>query len=133
MYLSNPDEMMASAGASPIGLLIFIWVVISIISILAFHFLFQKVRFEKLPWLNFPIVLFFAAALIIIPIRGGLQLAPINQSAVYFSNKLFANHAAINPLWNFADSWFNKTADKGNPYQYLPIKRQKRGINYPSK
>jgi phosphoglycerol transferase MdoB-like AlkP superfamily enzyme len=74
MYLSSPDEMMASAGASPIGLLIFIWVVISIISILAFHFLFQKVRFEKLPWLNFPIVLFFAAVLII-PIRGGLQLA----------------------------------------------------------
>nr|WP_229363392.1 sulfatase-like hydrolase/transferase [Flectobacillus sp. BAB-3569] len=64
----------------------------------------------------------FFAAVLIIPIRGGLQLAPINQSAVYFSNKLFANHAAINPLWNFADSWFNKTADKGNPYQYLPTK-----------
>lgn len=128
MYLSNPDEMMASAGASPIGLLIFIWVVISIISIFAFHFLFQKLRFEKLPWLNFPIVLFFAAALII-PIRGGLQLAPINQSAVYFSNKLFANHAAINPLWNFADSWFNKTADKGNPYQYLPIKEVEKEVS----
>jgi hypothetical protein len=75
----------------------------------------------------------FFAAVLIIPIRGGLQLAPINQSAVYFSNKLFANHAAINPLWNFADSWFNKTADKGNPYQYLPIRRQKKRYQLPFK
>jgi hypothetical protein len=82
MYLSSPDEMMASAGASPIGLLIFIWVVISIISILAFHFLFQKVRFEKLPWLNFPIVLFFAAVLII-PIRGGLQLPYQSERSIF--------------------------------------------------
>ena len=29
------------------------------------------------------------------PIRGGIQKIPMNQSDVYFSEKLFADHAAI--------------------------------------
>jgi phosphoglycerol transferase MdoB-like AlkP superfamily enzyme len=56
---------------------------------------------------------------LIIPIRGGFQLAPVNQSAVYFSDKAFANYAAVNPIWNFFVSVFEKTSDDYNPYAYF--------------
>ena len=44
------------------------------------------------------------AALLVVPLRGGTQQIPINQSDVYFSDLPFANHAAINPIWNVADA-----------------------------
>lgn len=39
--------------------------------------------------------------LMIIPIRGGVGLAPLNTGKAYFSQSVFANHAAVNPAWNF--------------------------------
>ncbi|MDY4520995.1 MAG: LTA synthase family protein [Bacteroidales bacterium] len=41
------------------------------------------------------------ASLMIIPIRGGLGLAPLNTGMAYFSQSQFANHTAVNPIWNF--------------------------------
>lgn len=41
------------------------------------------------------------AGLSIIPIRGGLGLAPLNTGMAYFSQVQFANHTAVNPIWNF--------------------------------
>lgn len=123
MYLSNPQEMMASAGASPVFLLVGILAILSGLGIFIYlKYLSLHIQKVNTPFYFLPIGLFFTAVLII-PIRGGLQLAPINQSAVYFSNQVFANHAAINPLWNFADSWVNKTAIKQNPYNYIENER----------
>lgn len=42
----------------------------------------------------------FTAAFMLLPIRGGLGVAPINTGVAYFSSYNFANHAAINPPWN---------------------------------
>lgn len=39
--------------------------------------------------------------LMIIPIRGGVGIAPLNTGKAYFSQSVFANHAAVNPAWNF--------------------------------
>ncbi len=49
-------------------------------------------------------VVIFSGALLILPIRGSLGVAPINTGVAYFSTYRFANHAAINPLWNLAYS-----------------------------
>jgi phosphoglycerol transferase MdoB-like AlkP superfamily enzyme len=62
---------------------------------------------------------------LIIPIRGGFQLAPLNQSSVYFSRNNFANHAAINASWNFLHSVVSKGTLNSNPYQYLSPQRAK--------
>ncbi len=40
----------------------------------------------------------------IIPVRGGTGIAPLNTGMAFFSTNLFANHLAINPVWNFAYS-----------------------------
>ena len=53
-----------------------------------------------------------------IPIRGGIQKIPINQSDVYFSEKLFADHAALNLPWNLLSSILNKNSNK-NPFDYF--------------
>lgn len=48
-------------------------------------------------------VLFFITALFIIPIRGSFGVAPMNTGFVYFHEKnVFANHSAVNVVWNFA-------------------------------
>lgn len=44
------------------------------------------------------------ADLLIVPIRGSFDLAPMNISTVYFSKNNFANHAAINVFWNIGRS-----------------------------
>ncbi len=68
---------------------------------------------------------FLKTALIVLPIgilpimaRGGLQLAPINESSAYFSKTPFYNHVAINPAWYFLHSYFDLKTTK-NPYTYM--------------
>jgi phosphoglycerol transferase MdoB-like AlkP superfamily enzyme len=47
-------------------------------------------------------VLIAVSALMFLPIRGSLTVAPMNTGFVYFhKTKAFANHAAINVVWNF--------------------------------
>lgn len=42
------------------------------------------------------------SAVMFIPIRGSLGVAPMNTGVVYFSaHKPFANHAGVNVVWNF--------------------------------
>jgi phosphoglycerol transferase MdoB-like AlkP superfamily enzyme len=43
-------------------------------------------------------------ALLVVPLRGGTQQIPVNQSDVYFSRVAFANHAALNAPWNLMNA-----------------------------
>ena len=78
-------------------------------------------------FLEAPIFLIIIGALII-PIRGGFANIPINQSNVYFSTKMFANHAAVNFIWNFANTLAHKIDDK-NPYVHYKTDTAKSIIN----
>ncbi len=61
------------------------------------------------------------AALLLVPIRGGLQWTPLNQSSVYFSSHEFANQAALNVGWNFFRSLsYRRRAPETNPYTTVP-------------
>jgi len=64
------------------------------------------------------LILCFTIALII-PIRGGFQLTPVNQSHVFFSNNQYANNAAINGAWNFMQSLTKAKYLSKNIYQYM--------------
>lgn len=49
--------------------------------------------------------MFFATALLFIPIRSSFSVAPLNTGVVYFhKTSSFANHAGINVVWNFFES-----------------------------
>ena len=125
-YLSSPTEATATISASPIFTLLACFAVFVLTSAyFSRYFLPQNEQntegvsapiFTKIKHFVVGIVLFFC---LIIPIRGGFQLAPINQSSVYFSNIPFANHAAVNCVWNFMISTFEGSANDKNPFIYF--------------
>lgn len=56
---------------------------------------------EVISWKAFPALL-AATVFLILPIRGSLGVAPMNTGFVYFHpHNLFANHSAVNVVWNF--------------------------------
>lgn len=120
-YIKTPAEAIASMGAAPILLLSVLLVVVFAFS---FGILF-KVQNRLIPRFSessfavvFPSFLVVAASLVI-PIRGGLQLAPMNESAVFFSDNSFANHAAVNVPWSFSNSILRTRNTKSNPFVHL--------------
>ncbi|HEY9007402.1 MAG TPA: sulfatase-like hydrolase/transferase [Ohtaekwangia sp.] len=64
-------------------------------------------------------VLLAAAGLMFLPIRGSFSVAPMNTGFVYFhKTKVYANHAAINVLWNFLYS-IRKSAQSSYPENFF--------------
>jgi phosphoglycerol transferase MdoB-like AlkP superfamily enzyme len=123
VYLKNPKEMTASVSSSPVFLLSFLFILVYTFFVFIFSkvfYNFPAVESEKWTTKSLSVVLLLAfGASLIVPIRGGIQQIPINQSRVYFSTNQFANHAAINPLWNFFDSIVQQKGITENPYLYL--------------
>ncbi|MDP5105943.1 MAG: sulfatase-like hydrolase/transferase [Polaribacter sp.] len=118
-YLNTPLLMVSTVSTIHLIVGVFTWWFISFVFIKIYQKIHQKNN-EKLnfgSWLEIPIFLLITAALII-PVRGGLQTIPVNQSNVYFSDKMYANHAAINFMWNFFNSLTHETDGK-NPYTYF--------------
>ena len=120
MYLKTPAEAMASV--STIRALIF-FLTILVLSAL-FIFLYRRIadRFLDLSGSvgmrlisTFVFIILFAS--LIIPVRGGFGVAPINAGSVYFSPKMFLNHAAVNPVWNVGTTAFTSKPVK-NPYLF---------------
>lgn len=61
-----------------------------------------------------------AGALLAIPIRGGVQWTPINESTVFFSHSEFVNMAALNPGWYLlATTIAQQNVPTTNPYVTL--------------
>jgi phosphoglycerol transferase MdoB-like AlkP superfamily enzyme len=119
-YLKTPAEAMASVSTLKIIILFVAVVSIAAVFIYLFRRLinryfksFQRVRF----W--FPLMFLFLVftGALIIPIRGGFGIAPINAGTVYFSSRMFLNHTAINVVWNVGTTVVTqKPLD--NPYKF---------------
>ncbi len=124
-------EVMASSSSSPFFLLVSIIILFSVVTIYIFKkYLFNELQNPKEDTLGIAQSTLYKRSIkmgmgmlltlaLIVPIRGGVQLAPVNQSAVYFSNITFANHAAVNALWNFMVSCYERTDNRKNPYHYM--------------
>lgn len=128
-YLNTPEVMVASASTYQIVIGTVFWILISFVFIKWFYKIITKIiaKIAHGFWLESFVFLLITAALII-PIRGGLQTIPVNQSNVYFSNKMFANHASINCIWNFFNALTDKS-DSNNPYKYFDNEIAKNIIN----
>lgn len=115
LYLKTPKEAMASVKTPMLILFIVLLAAITYLTHLTYRKCFGK-EFEQakpMKWWYSPIMLFLAATMII-PVRGGFGIAPMNPGKVYFSQNNFCNHAALNPVWNMMysiskSSTMNKT------------------------
>jgi phosphoglycerol transferase MdoB-like AlkP superfamily enzyme len=121
-YLNTPAEVAASAASAPVFLLLFVTLIFSLASILLYTLYFDLVRYSKGSWNRwlFGGLSLLYIGLLVLPLRGGWQLAPINQSVVYFSNKPYANHAGLNMPWNLMHDLLKYNKSGHNPYQYMP-------------
>ncbi|MDR1672749.1 MAG: sulfatase-like hydrolase/transferase [Bacteroidales bacterium] len=118
MYLKTPKEAFASIGTGKIILLLALFALFTCaagwIYRTAVHATLKKSG--RTGWAGIPVFL-FAAALMILPIRGNLGVAPMNVGFVYHSEKIFANHAAINVVWNVGKSL--SESEKISEYAYM--------------
>jgi phosphoglycerol transferase MdoB-like AlkP superfamily enzyme len=121
-FLSSPKEVWASVSHLPV-----IWMLLGFLVVYILIFwVFRKVISHSVVFLATntyrfvqTLVLALFTIAFIVPIRGGLQLAPINQSAVYFSDNQYANLAAVNASWNFMQSVTKSKYLSHNLYEYL--------------
>lgn len=101
-YLKTPKE----AAASALYWIWLFWIIVLLLIVFGFDWIFRKfilptLSHSKRQWWHL-FVLIIIGGCMILPIRGGLNVSPMNTSFVFFSKKYpFANQAAINPVWNF--------------------------------
>ncbi len=102
VYLKDPKQAVAS---TPVGLMIGL-ILILIAFVVAGWFLYRRfvlrsLHYTRGAWWQIPVFLVIGGGMLI-PVRGGFNVAPMNSSFVYFHPKsMFANQAAVNPVWNF--------------------------------
>lgn len=119
-YLRTPGEAIASVSTLKLILLIMAAVIIASLFIILYNRLIHKLfrNFERTVALVPSVLVFLVlTASLIIPIRGGVGIAPINAGTVYFSNRMFLNHAAVNAVWNVGTTAFTQKPVK-NPYTF---------------
>ncbi|RCH55993.1 hypothetical protein DJ568_04390 [Mucilaginibacter hurinus] len=117
----SPSEAVASTGSSPIGLSIFIGIVLLTLGIVLSSYIIDF-NFKKpvVPlYLKIPVALLLAGLNLLI-IRGGLQVAPMNQSMAYFSDKQILNQCALNTEWNLIHNTIEYFKTPYNPYIFMP-------------
>lgn len=128
-YINTPKVMLASVSGGMLFFGILIWLFLSALFIYLANKLVNYITkdFSTGKYLH-TVFLFLAIGLLIIPLRGGLQEIPVNQSNVYFSKNMFANHAAINFAWNFGND-VARGIGKRNPYKKFDNKIAKEIIS----
>jgi phosphoglycerol transferase MdoB-like AlkP superfamily enzyme len=120
IYLRTPGEAMASVSTLKAILFFFTILLYSSLYIFVYRKFIDR-KFNNLGVVRnlLPVSAFFLLLFgsLIIPIRGGFGVAPINAGSVYFSKKMFLNHTAINAVWNVGTSAITQKPVK-NPYNF---------------
>jgi len=104
-YMSGAEsEAMGSVGISVVIKLFFILLTLATTAIFFYSVWIapQLASLRPAAKKKSAIVLLIVTGLLFIPIRGSFSVASMNTGFVYFHNtKTYANHAAINAVWNF--------------------------------
>ena len=124
----SPGEAIASSASSPLFSSFLIVLIQSAFIYFAYK-KFGRLQFHKenllIQIISIPLLAFMS----VLMLRGGLQLAPINQSAVYFSNKSSINHAALNTEWNLMHSVIENHFSTKNPYVFIDDRESERLVD----
>ena len=113
-------------ASTPVGLMIGL-IVLMIVFVVGGWFLYRRFvlrsfHYRGRPWWQIPVFLIIGGAMLI-PVRGGFNVAPMNSSFVYFHPKsMFANQAAVNPVWNFIYELLHIHKFEGN-YDFMAAER----------
>lgn len=131
MYLKTPAEAMASVSTIKAAGLFLTVVLISALFIFIYRKTVDKFFDDQgKAGARMITTLVFIVLLVslIIPIRGGFGVAPINAGSVYFSSKMFLNHTSVNAIWNVGTSAFTGKP-VSNPYNFGDIESSTRLVD----
>jgi phosphoglycerol transferase MdoB-like AlkP superfamily enzyme len=118
-YLKTPANAAASAGLSTYLTLLLTGLLFAGVFYFLFRIFVFKIRFKPARMITAPLFLVIAAVAIL-PVRGGVGIAPMNPAKVYFSSHIFSNHASLNAVWNFLYS-LSKSGEINKKYpEYMP-------------
>lgn len=120
-YLASPKEALASVTAGQ--LLLQLLVAAAVFGGMAWCYLrvlrlYDPAR-RSTHRAGSTLVLLLAAGVLFLPTRGGVSVATANVSKVYFSGRMFLNHAAVNPLFSFL-STLSDGDDALYEYEFFP-------------
>ena len=120
-YLRNPYEVVVSGTLNE-------WLVGTLIALIfmgvfySLYFISIRQLFMRLDILlgrlRKSLILTFLTGVLFLPIRGGVTVSTMNISHAYFSDRMFLNHAAINPVFNFF-YLLNKQDDLESRYRFF--------------
>ncbi len=100
-YMKHPKEAIGSAGSGAVFLPVLFIVLGLVLAIVFGYRLHPKFVSKPKAWISNLIQMAIWLPLSVLALRGGLQVAPINQSFAFFSKYPGLNYAAINSTWNF--------------------------------
>ncbi len=106
LYLAHPKEAMASTPPFLFAVLVLAWILFFAVGIYVYFTWIAK-WFKNLPKGNWKMAIVFLllTGSLLLPIRGSLGHSNMNVGFVYFhKSNVFANHAAINVVWNVGDA-----------------------------
>jgi phosphoglycerol transferase MdoB-like AlkP superfamily enzyme len=122
-YLSTPTEAMASVSWGYIIIRLIAFLLSAFVIYRAYQFLGRPLRTASpLPTNRKSAAYGLLAVLLLVPvfiigIRGGLGESTTNIGQVYYSDRQFLNHSAVNPVFSFLSS-FEKTASNIVDYDF---------------
>ncbi len=119
-YVAQPKEMLASVSTGELFLILII-IIFLFLLIRFFYNRFVHREFEKI---NGTTKHRLFASLILLPLlviglRGGIQLIPVNESAATFSTNRTLNQVAVNNIWYLGHNLSQSGISQKNPYQWM--------------
>jgi len=120
LYLKTPQEAAASVST---GKIIYVFSAVILLTVfvgLIYNRVIDRCFSSTGPFrhrIPYSILMLVLTGSLIIPVRGGFGVAPINAGTVYFNSNLFVNHTAVNVVWNVGSSLFHSRPTE-NPYKF---------------
>lgn len=116
-YLATPTEAMASVSTGYLVVRAVVLLIVMAVLFAAYRSIALNMTKSRHRLLELVAGLAFIP-LVVIGIRGGLGESTTNIGQVYFSERQFLNHSAVNPLFSFMAS-FEKTATNNVTYHFM--------------
>ena len=120
-YLATPKEAAASVTWSDLWPAVLLFVAYAALMIAVWRgvvAIYRSAKANLLHRILHTTIWFVVGGLIFLAIRGGTGTAPANVSKVYFSNNMFLNQAATNPIFSFLSSAARSELKEGD-YRYF--------------
>jgi phosphoglycerol transferase MdoB-like AlkP superfamily enzyme len=119
-YLNDPIGVFASVSPYQLIFLIVCLVILIIFSVkIFFKFVYREPDYSSINTVTRIVLTILLPAFLFLAIRGGWGVAPINESAAYFSTVKQINDAATNSLWHLGHS-ISTAKQNHNPFVSIP-------------